>query len=74
MIIKKHVACTFLQIKPMRNLQINEIMGHWYVIQYYSSSEVTPEYKCMQGNLEILDSKEVSELMLIKIITMSFVS
>lgn len=44
----------------MRNLQINDIMGHWYVIQYYSSSEDTPEYKCMQGNFEILDTKEIT--------------
>lgn len=53
----------------MRNLQINDIMGDWYVIQYYSSSEVTPEYKCMRGNLEILDSKEVREIMLTEIKT-----
>lgn len=46
-------------VKSMRNLQLNEMMGHWYVIQYYSSTEDTPEYKCMRGDLEIMDSKEV---------------
>lgn len=58
----KNTLLKFLKVKPMRNLQINDIMGHWFVIQYYSSSEVTPEYKCMLGNLEILDSKEVKEM------------
>lgn len=58
----KNTLLKFLKVKPMRNLQINDIMGHWFVIQYYSSSEVTPEYKCMRGNLEILDSKEVKEM------------
>lgn len=34
-------------------------MGFWFVVQYYSSSEETAEYKCMKGNLEITDNKEV---------------
>jgi hypothetical protein len=48
------------QVKPMRNFQLEKMMGFWYVVQYYSSTEETPEYKCMRGELEITDAKEVS--------------
>jgi len=44
----------------MRSLQLPDMMGFWYVIQYYSSSEETVEYKCMKGNMEMSDNKEVS--------------
>lgn len=35
-------------------------MGFWNVVQYYSSTEETAEYKCMRSELEITDAKEVS--------------
>lgn len=44
----------------MRNLQLEKMMGLWNVIQYYSSTEETAEYKCMRGELEITDSMEVN--------------
>lgn len=44
----------------MRSLQLSDMMGFWYVIQYYSSSEETVEYKCMKGDMEMSDNKEVS--------------
>ena len=50
----------FFKVKPMRSLQLADMMGFWYIIQYYSSSEETAEYKCMKGNLEMSDNKEVS--------------
>jgi hypothetical protein len=50
----------FYQVKPIRNLQLEKMMGFWYVVQYYSSTEETAEYKCMRGDLEITDAKEVS--------------
>lgn len=40
---------SFLQVKALRNFQIDEIMGFWYVVQYYSSSEEIPEYACMRS-------------------------
>lgn len=46
-------------VRPMRNFQIEKMMGFWHVIQYYSSTENTSEYKCMRGILEITDKKEV---------------
>lgn len=50
----------FPQVKPMRNFQLEKMMGFWNVVQYYSSTEETSEYKCMRGDLEITDAKEVS--------------
>lgn len=47
----------------MRNFQLEKMMGFWNVIQYYSSTEETAEYKCMRGDLEITDAKEVSSSM-----------
>ncbi|KAG5684769.1 hypothetical protein PVAND_013982 [Polypedilum vanderplanki] len=47
-------------VKPMRSLQLNEMLGFWYVVQYYSSSEDNPEYKCLRANLEITDTKEIT--------------
>lgn len=44
----------------MRNFQLERMMGFWNVVQYYSSTEETAEYKCMRGELEITDAKEVS--------------
>lgn len=44
----------------MRNFQLEKMMGFWNVVQYYSSTEETAEYKCMRGDLEITNSKEVS--------------
>lgn len=48
------------QVKPMRNFQLDKMMGFWHVVQYYSSTEETAEYKCMRGELEITTAKEVS--------------
>lgn len=47
----------------MRNFQLEKMMGFWNVVQYYSSTEETAEYKCMRGDLEITDAKEVSSSM-----------
>lgn len=44
----------------MRSFQLEKMMGFWNVVQYYSSTEETAEYKCMRGELEITDAKEVS--------------
>lgn len=44
----------------MRSVQLEKMMGFWHVVQYYSSTEETSEYKCMRGELQITDTKEVS--------------
>lgn len=44
----------------MRNFQIEKMMGFWHIIEYYTSTEETPEYRCMQSELKITDQKEVS--------------
>lgn len=43
----------------MRNFQLEKMMGYWNIVQYYSSTEETAEYKCMRSDLEITDAKEV---------------
>lgn len=32
----------------MRNLELNDLMGPWNIVQYYASSEEAPEYSCMK--------------------------
>lgn len=32
----------------MRNFDITGMMGFWYIVQYYASSEELPEYGCMR--------------------------
>lgn len=39
----------------MRNFDINEMMGFWYVVQYYASSEEAAEYSCMKCNFSMSD-------------------
>lgn len=43
------------QVKAMRNFDINEMMGFWYVVQYYASSEEAAEYSCMKCNFTMSD-------------------
>lgn len=50
----------------MRNFQLDKMMGFWNVVQYYSSTEETAEYKCMRGELEITDAKEVSSFWVLR--------
>lgn len=37
-----------MQVKAMRNFDISGMMGFWYIMQYYASSEELPEYGCMR--------------------------
>ncbi|CRK87467.1 CLUMA_CG001268, isoform A [Clunio marinus] len=46
-------------VKPIRSFQLDKMMGFWFIVEYYSSSEMTSEYKCMQGELKITDAKEI---------------
>jgi len=36
------------KVKAMRNFDITGMMGFWYIVQYYASSEELPEYGCMR--------------------------
>lgn len=33
----------------MRNFNLTSILGSWYVMQYYASSEEVSEYSCMRS-------------------------
>lgn len=37
----------------MRNFDITGIMGFWYVVEYYASSEEVAEYSCMKCNFSM---------------------
>lgn len=42
-------------MRALRNFSINDLMGPWYVVQYYASSEEMPEYACMRSSFAIND-------------------
>ncbi|XP_018321365.1 lopap [Agrilus planipennis] len=41
------------KIKPVRNFDLNEMLGTWYIIQYYASSEEALPYRCMRAEFSI---------------------
>ncbi|XP_055615789.1 apolipoprotein D [Toxorhynchites rutilus septentrionalis] len=38
------------RVRAMRNFDLTSMMGYWYVIQYFASSETLAEYSCMQSS------------------------
>lgn len=42
-----------MQVKAMRNFDITGMMGFWYIVEYYASSEEAAEYACMQSNFSM---------------------
>uniref|UniRef100_A0A182Q0S1 VDE lipocalin domain-containing protein n=1 Tax=Anopheles farauti TaxID=69004 RepID=A0A182Q0S1_9DIPT len=38
------------RVRAMRNFGLNAMMGSWYVIQYFASTEMFPEYGCMRSS------------------------
>uniref|UniRef100_A0A023EKX8 VDE lipocalin domain-containing protein n=1 Tax=Aedes albopictus TaxID=7160 RepID=A0A023EKX8_AEDAL len=40
------------RVRAMRNFDLPSMMGYWYVIQYFASSETLPEYSCMQSSFD----------------------
>lgn len=46
-------AFSFSQVKAIRNFEINGMMGFWYIIEYYASSEEAAEYACMKCNFSM---------------------
>lgn len=37
------------QVKAQRNLNLHQMLGSWYVVQYYATSEEELIYKCMRA-------------------------
>ncbi|XP_017772896.1 PREDICTED: apolipoprotein D [Nicrophorus vespilloides] len=37
------------KVKSLRNFDLQQFLGNWYVIQYYASSEEALAYRCMQA-------------------------
>ncbi|XP_076238378.1 lipocalin/cytosolic fatty acid-binding protein Karl [Calliopsis andreniformis] len=49
------------KVKGIRNFDISEFLGSWYIVQYYASSEEALAYRCMRAELSISDeSTEVT--------------
>lgn len=48
-------------MKAIRAFDINGMMGSWYIVQYYASSEEAVEYACMKCNFSMdVESVQVS--------------
>ncbi|XP_050099587.1 uncharacterized protein LOC126579908 isoform X2 [Anopheles aquasalis] len=43
------------RVRAMRHFNLNAMMGSWYVIQYFASSETFPEYGCMRSSFSTSD-------------------
>ncbi|KAK6627942.1 hypothetical protein RUM44_010424 [Polyplax serrata] len=41
------------RVKALRNIDLHELMGTWYVVEYYASSEEMPEYSCMKAKFTV---------------------
>ncbi|XP_020278659.1 apolipoprotein D [Pseudomyrmex gracilis] len=41
------------KVKGIRNFDISEFLGLWYIVQYYASSEEALAYRCMRAELSV---------------------
>jgi len=49
------------RVKGIRNFDISEFLGSWYIVQYYASSEEALAYRCMRAELSVSpESAEVT--------------
>ncbi|XP_015172593.1 PREDICTED: apolipoprotein D [Polistes dominula] len=48
------------RVKGIRNFDISEFLGSWYIVQYYASSEEALIYRCMRAELSV--SSESAEV------------
>ena len=45
-------------MKALRNFHIQDMMGFWYVVQYFASSEEMPEYACMRSSFSFAEQQQ----------------
>ncbi|XP_012283151.1 apolipoprotein D [Orussus abietinus] len=45
------------KVKGIRNFDISEFLGAWYIVQYYASSEEALAYRCMRAELSVSSEK-----------------
>ncbi|XP_015605999.1 apolipoprotein D isoform X2 [Cephus cinctus] len=45
------------KVKAIRNFDISEFLGSWYIVQYYASSEEALAYRCMRAELSVSPEK-----------------
>ncbi|XP_011156843.1 apolipoprotein D [Solenopsis invicta] len=41
------------KVKGIRNFDISQFLGSWYIVQYYASSEEALVYRCMRAELSV---------------------
>ncbi|GLH13613.1 Apolipoprotein D [Gryllus bimaculatus] len=41
------------QVKAIHNFDVHELLGRWFVVQYYASSEEALAYRCMRAELSM---------------------
>ncbi|XP_075212829.1 apolipoprotein D-like [Lycorma delicatula] len=41
------------KVKALRNFDLDKLMGLWYVVQYYASSEEALSYRCMRAEFSM---------------------
>lgn len=48
-----NITHSFAQLQPLIGFLFCQMMGQWFVVQYYASSEEALEYKCMRAVLSL---------------------
>ncbi|XP_030756855.1 uncharacterized protein LOC115882757 [Sitophilus oryzae] len=48
------------KVKAIRNFNIEDLLGQWYVIEYYASSEEALAYRCMRAEFTMSSLEEIT--------------
>ncbi|KAK9882217.1 hypothetical protein WA026_019731 [Henosepilachna vigintioctopunctata] len=48
------------KVKAIRNFLLEELLGKWYVIEYYASSEEALSYRCMRADFTTTSLQDVT--------------
>ncbi|OXU25944.1 hypothetical protein TSAR_016650 [Trichomalopsis sarcophagae] len=46
------------KVKGIRNFDISQFLGVWYIVQYYASSEEAISYRCMRAEMSVLPEND----------------
>ncbi|XP_060527126.1 uncharacterized protein LOC132702487 [Cylas formicarius] len=48
------------KVKAIRNFSIEQLLGKWYVMEYYASSEEALSYRCMQAEFTMASPEDIT--------------
>ncbi|CAH1119262.1 unnamed protein product [Phaedon cochleariae] len=48
------------KVRAIRNFDLQEMMGNWYVMEYYASSEEALSYRCMRADFAMSSLEDVN--------------